>query len=75
MNRENYLHVLGGYEALAHGLKEEDVADDCDEAVGDVEDGEDEGEVGGVHGPPLLAQDGHVGVEPVLQDVRRMPQV
>ena len=61
------LHVLGGQETLTQWPEEEDVADDGDEAVGDMEDGEDKHQVGGAHGPALLAQHAHVGGEPGLQ--------
>ena len=37
-----------------------------------MEDGEDEDQVGGEHGPALLAQHGHVGRQPGLQGGARV---
>ena len=67
LDRKDDLHVLGGQETLAQRPEEEDVTDGSDETVRDVEDSEDKDEVGGEHGPALLAQHRHVGRQPGLQ--------
>ena len=64
MNGKHRGYVSGFNHLFKEALEEDEITDDCNDAVDYVEDGEDEREVVGAHGPLALAQNSDVVVQP-----------